>query len=487
MTLPDEPAASSRPLLPQTAGCPWEACDVVAVALVGAWLCSVVEIWPIPISPIVYLPFVLLAVGWRTLAPWFSALLRYWTVRLLFVVYAYFILSELSTGLGYAQISQSGRWVAGGLALMCLAAYARSHPVRLVRLVSTVGLLLTFSLLWFVIELRVGAPFIAWRELLYRDLYANVPRWLFENTRSGLTPWIHLLGYQIAAVAPLLALPILLARRSILVRIAFATQFVAFTLLFIAIWFSAQRAALLASVAVVVVFPIIFRTRRALLVSCLIVAAAGMARLAVDEATVTLVPTYAETDTPGEPVPAVPEMPARRWGNQTLDATLGDKFFKDIYRSELVFRLKLQQRALFLILSSPLGLERAGRTWNIDGLKYVRDSHPVFYARTIGVHNSVLAYSLSAGWVIFVPAVLMLLGVGAISGQLLMWAMREPMWLSAVGCAVVISLLNLTLLEAMTHNASLLNQEATSMVFLSLLLALDLFRRTPVDVVPLAS
>ena len=474
--------------------CPWSACDLLAIALVVSWLISVVEIWPIPISPIVYLPFLLLAAGWSILVPWFGPLLRYWPVRFLFVIYAYFIWAELSAGWGYSQISQSGRWIAGSLGLMCLAAYARSHSTRLTRLVVTICCLLSLSILWFVLEMRIGGPFIVWREWQYSHLYANVPKWLFENTRSGLTPWLHLLGYQIAAVAPLLALPILLARSDKAMAALIPLPWVAYTLLFIAIWFSAQRAALLAALSVIVALPLIFRTRQAVLMACVIVAAGGTARLAVSETSVTPVPAAdsgltspADSGDAVPLVPAAPEITPRRWNNQTLNATIGDKLFKGIYQSELIFRLKLQQRALFLILTSPFGLERAGRTWNVDGLKYVRDRHPVFYARTIGVHNSILAYSLDEGWVVFVPAVLMLVGLGLISVRLLWSAARQQSRLTAIGGVVTIAFLNVTLLEAMTHNASLLNQEPTSMIFFALLLAVDLFRRTELESVPVAA
>lgn len=421
--------------------------DLVAGLLVASWVLSIVQIPPIPISPIIYLPFVLLAVADGEMRRAWPRVVRTpafgWIAALLVLK----SLSLVAVGtLSYETFAEVGRVVAGILTLAGLAMYAASRPARLRRLAGILVLTCGISLLWYLAELAVGDPFVSVRNGLYADIYAAHDEGLVETIRSGLTPFRHQLGYQLSGFLPLVLLPLLRARvrrRELLLIVAGLAVGLA------ALVASLQRSALIAMI--ISATAIAWYSRRL----------GRMATVAVAAGTICV---------------AVAGEAIRRSDTVALlaEATLFDKLQSQDSRYDSALRGELQARALELIWQHPLGLVVADLDWNDVGFQYVYDRMRAVsseYEQGFAVHNGYLGDALNYG---IGYLVVTLLAVGCVFGtayQVLRRGRDDGRGDQGIALGVAGTVFGLYSIQAMTHNASIVTLEPVSLVVLSLLIA----------------
>jgi hypothetical protein len=432
-------------------GAPRSLTDLAAAYLVVTWIIAVVEIPPIPISPTVHAPFLLVLAA-------DGAMLRGWrrakTQRVLWWLLGFLALRaglEVASGpLEQANSLVAARIVAALVAVGGLAAYGASHPQRWRRLLAFALVTITASLLWFLLELGVGPPFVAWRIGMYTDIYGGQQMIALEVLRSGLAPFVHLLGYQIALLLPVAAVAAATAA-SVMRRL---TAGVSLLITVLALGASLQRSALLASaIALSSVWFVAAVPRRRLAGTLVAVglAASGVTALAVSQ-------------------------------NDTLrllaEASLMAKIRSEEARRDSDFRVRLQGRAVTVIAQHPLGLRVAGLDWGETGFMHVyRTSRevPSNYVVPFAAHNAYLSdgVSLGVGALLASLATAILLVVSA-------WRLlRAPLPPRIAGMARVVAgaLIGLLTGQALTHNAGIPTAEPVTMVTCALLIAAATYQR----------
>ena len=421
--------------------------DLVAAATVFCWVCAIVQIPPIPISPIIYLPFVLLALSdadmwraWRRVGRHPAFL---WIAGLLLLKGLYLAVIQPAT---YGTVAEVGRLAAGIVALVALGAYAGSRPARLSRLVGSLIVACGISLAWFLAELAFGPPFVPIRMELYADIYAAKDEGIIETIRSGLTPFLHLLGYQLSAFLPLALVPALSRRRT--GWLLLVVPGVAIGLL--ALVASLQRSALAAFAVAVALMA--WYGRRIGRTAGVGLAAAALAAVLAAAA-------------------------IERTGAAAVlaDANLFDKLQSQNAEYDSALRGRLQVRALELLVKYPLGLVEADQSWSNVGFQYVYHRMRAVsteYQQEFAVHNGYLGDALNFGIGFFVVTVLAI-GVVFLTAYRVLRQGDAPsgarVWATAIAGTVV----GLYSFQAMTHNASILTLEPVSLVMLALLLAVD--------------
>ncbi|MGQ0765576.1 MAG: O-antigen ligase family protein [Gemmatimonadota bacterium] len=419
---------------------PFAIVDVVAAFLAVTWLISLVEIPPLPIAPSVYGPFILLvAADSRMLTAW-ERLAR---SRIVWWLGGFFLLRaglELATG-PFSATNQlaAARVVAALTGLLALASYAASCEKRWRRLLVVSAFVLAISLTWFLLELTVGQPLIVWRAFLYRDIYAGETVLSLDALRTGLSPFVHLLGYQVAFLLPLSAMLAATARTKVVGH----TAIVLTVLSLLALAASLQRSALLASIVAL----------------ALAAAAAPASRIRLVR--VGLV---------GAVVAGVLALGAAR-GNETLrvmaEASLAAKLKSGESGRDSRFRVQLQGRAIEVLSKHPLGLRIAGRDWGEIGFMNVhrRTSEvPFDYEVPFAPHNAYLTDGIALGVASVVAGV-----IAAVLLLLHAWrVMRSTADAAITGVAA--ALIGLLTAQALTHNAGLPTAEPATMLAAALVL-----------------
>ena len=431
--------------------------DAVMVATLLAWSFHVVQVPPIPLSPLVYMPFAMLAAcraEWRATR---GALLRepalLWTLAALALHVA---LMFVVRGIGYGEIAEAGRYVAGMVLLVTLAAYTASDPARCRRALVTVVLASTASVAWFLVELGVpGAPLVEWRVAMYADIYAAQDESIVETVRSGLAPYRHLLGYPLTAVVPLLLVPLLRTGTAASRVVPAAGLAVASAGLVL----SLQRSALAGALVGAVVLLAGLRSGRALGRAVLVLAAAAAAAVALTRA-----------------VPAMAEV---------MQGTLLEKLQSREGGSDTVFRLHLQARAVELLVQHPLGLPAADLSWTDVGFRhtYERMRAVAEYEHAFAVHNGYLAPALNYG----VGLLVVTLGALAATGAAVLRAVRhdprDDPAVRAWGVGAAGSVAGLYSFQAGMHNASIMSLEPVTLASLGCLVGFVARRRLRVRAV----
>ena len=435
----------------ETESAPRSVTDLAAAYLVITWIIAVVEIPPIPISPTVYAPFLLVLAADR-------AMLRGWrratTQHALWWVLGFLALRaglEIATGpFEGANHVAAARIIAALVAVAGLAAYGASHPRRWRRLLAFALVAVTASLLWLLLELAVGPPFVEWRVRLYADIYEQQTSFTLDALRSGLAPFGHLLGYQITLLLPVAAIATAtagtLARR--------LTGAVALLIAILALGASLQRSALLASaIALSCIWFVAPIARRRLVLTFAAVgfAAAGATAVAVSQ-------------------------------NDTLkaltEASLTAKLRSEEGKRDSNFRMRLQGRAVQVIAQHPLGLRVAGLDWAETGFMHVyRTSRevPADYEMPFAAHNAYLSDGVSLG-------IGALLAALATVGVLIANAWRQlraplPSTIAMPARVVAGVLIGLLTGQALTHNAGIPTSEPVTMVCCALLIAAATYQR----------
>jgi hypothetical protein len=429
--------------------------DLLTALTAACWVFSIVEIPPIPISPIIYLPFALVALGdrdmwlaWRRVRR--SRALQ-WVVGLL-ALEALLVL--VSQDLSYVTVAEAGRMVAGMVALAGLAMYAASRPERLGRLTVMLLVACGVSLLWYLAELAVGGPFVAVRASLYADIYASQDEGIVETIRSGLTPFRHQLGYQLAAFLPLLLVPVLRPRAR---RRELLLATVALTVGLTALVASLQRSALVATMISAGLIAWYGRRLGRMMTLGLITGAICVA-------------IASETIRRSDTVAALAE------------STLFDKLQSQDSKYDSALRAQLQVRALELLWEHPLGLAAADLDWNRVGFRYVYDRMWAVsseYEKEFAPHNGYLSDAVNLGAGFFLVTVLAVGSVFLTAYRVLRRASLAPPGEQGLAMGIAATVFGLYSFQAMTHNASIVTLEPVSLVALSLLVACDLGAPAP--------
>jgi len=353
-------------------------------------------------------------------------------------------------GVEYEAVAKSGRIAAAVVMCLSLISYILAAPVlRYRRVLYSFVLLLGISALWFLLEITLVEPFVSFRLRLYADIYES----FFQGdegdfSRSGLSPFLHNLGYQVSFFLSVL----FVMQTQVSHGQGRTLRFAALLLGFTALYFSAQRSAFFAVAASVAIFFFYRRSLRQGLASLVVLSLVAGGLLAVTSA------GSFETD--------------------YLQASVVQKLLRPEYWSEAVFRFELQKRALELIVLHPFGLPDLG-DWVAEGFWPVfAESNITSISSPIAVHNSYLGVGLECGvpflalcaWFL----IRLLRSCHGILTRISEYSGERPL----MAQAVVSGAPGLFILQSSTHNSSLFTQDISCMVMFSLVVATEILLKS---------
>lgn len=434
----------------------WAGWDVLMAATVATMCYSVVEIPGIPVSPTVWLPLLFAFSARHELRRRGRALVRHPVFAIAAVMMAALVcMRSVFTDSTAEAIADAGRVMSYGAGLGALALYASSSVGRFRRAALTLMVTLAVSLAWFLLELTVVEPFVGWRFQLYAELYAQDTTGFVERLRTGLVPYLHLLGYQVAAFVPLALVPLMETRRRRSQQLLGGGGIL---LAFVALFISSQRSALLAivlSLGMVLFFTggIKMALRMGVLSLLVVVGADALVRRDM-------------------------------WtGPGTGNNQLFEKLVSEAASRDAEFRLRMQGRGVELVFLHPLGLRAAGLNWVESGFMHVQsrmEQAPRYGVGAIAIHNGYLgtAVDYGLGFLLLAGALLVSIARTALRVMRQRRLLHPDLQLWTVGVAAATA--GLYIFQAFTHNASFFTLEPASMLVLGLLLALDLMRRAAV-------
>jgi hypothetical protein len=430
----------------------WGIRDILMVLTVVSLAYSIVEIPPIAIAPAVYIPIAFLGASLRSMESHGRRLVLSPTFLWIAVTMIGVVgVRALYTPSSFEVIADAGRTIGYLAALLALALYCAASRTLYHRLLATILVVLGVSILWFLCELLFVNPFVRWRLALYADFYRTAPRYLtLERMRSGLVPYLHLLGYQIAAFVPLALVPLLDPVRNRRALVPAAATLLAALL---AMVISSQRSALAAILCGAGITLLYARGGRA----------------AVKVGLVALVVIFgADTVLKRDDV----------WAGNTLPiANIFEKLASVQASRDAQFRIRLQVRAVELIAKYPLGLRVEGRSWGQEGFMHVHsrmEQAPRYNTGEIAVHNGYLGIPLEFGLPFLFATLLFLRALWKTGRRLIvereMFSERLRLWI----VAVVGTTAGLFAFQVTTHNASFLTLEPVSVLMLALVMGADL-------------
>lgn len=412
--------------------------------MIFSWVFSIVELLPGTVSPIIFTPFAALASQLRRLPRLIGYVVSTPVAgSLIFLLLLQAILPFVVSGTSDNPLGNAGRMVAGIAFFVAITGYTSSGTVSFYRGLGMFCVALGVSLLWFLLEISVGDPFVTWRFALYLPLYAGQDAAIAETIRTGLTPFLHLLGYQVAILAPILT--VVAASRPFTGRLRLLAA-LALPVCALSVFFSAQRGAL---------------------VSICIAVAVLIARLKLRTAARAILPFALLV------VPMTLWLSTGvGWRSDLLSTTLLDKVRAEESLSGSVFRAVLQVRALKLIAEHPFGLPVDHKNWVDEGYSVVAEdwSWQAAPDGAIAVHNAYLGPALDFGLIVLIPTVVMM---ALLLGDLvrLIRSRKVPDFAKDAAAALTLSVvagaIGLTFILPMTHNAGLLSLEPVSLFVLS--------------------
>lgn len=356
--------------------------------------------------------------------------------------------SDLRFGVRFGIAASIGRCLSTVVLVCSFIGYCLSHPQRPGRFLTQLLIYLAIAQAWYLGELVVPDLLVPIRTWLYYDKYVleafetNVTvATLTRNTRSGLSPQPHLLGYLSCAALGLTLSSLLCLRIGERIR-QYTLTFVTMLISLLAVSVNLQRSAALgAAFGAGLLFWSPYRGRLTARMP-FIFTLAGIAAAAV--------------------VPQIVASAARRmdYGN------IAEKFQS---ARDYEFRIQMQFEALKLIAQAPLGLEFHGISWDEAGLAKAAEVTNVKAQKGLAVHNGYLNIGLRYGW----PGVGLVLVFLWSSGRAILACIRRPMDLPGLraeaAASIAAACFGLFYVQALFHNSSLFKAEPASMVFASLL------------------
>lgn len=425
---------------------------VLATLVAQTWALIRVPYLPIAISSALSIALVVLApnIFLRSL----TVVLR---VPFLAVLTIVFVLqaagdSFLNLPFYYAAAATARQFI-GMSTVISFLGYMLSHPRRPGRFLTVLLVLLAGSQIWFFCELRMPDRFIPIRAQLYADTYIEESYQrsvsaltIAQAFRTGLTPRQHGLGYVSCGALAYASLALMLASRG---RVRHANALLLFlaALSLATLYYSLQRSAVLGAVAGLGLlylgpFKSTLSTR---LPFVLLLMAASVAAI---------VPVAVSDSSPSRTDIVTKAMTAEDYG----------------------FRLGLQLQALKLTAQCPLGLTFSNKTWAEDGFLPVAQRYGLAGMKPLAPHNGYLSVLLNYGW-IGAALVLTFLGSAALA---ILRVVRQPAdtpgFSSKSAAVIAASCFGLLFIQAMLHNASVMNREPVCIAFTTLLGYLAIFR-----------
>jgi hypothetical protein len=365
--------------------------------------------------------------------------------------------SDMRFGVRFGIVATLGRCLSTVVLVSSFVGYCLSHPQRPGRLLSQLLVYLAVAQVWYLGELVVPDLLVPIRTWLYYDQYvleafeSNVSvTTLTRNTRSGLSPQLHLLGYLSCAALGVTLSSLLCLKLGERIR-QYTLTFVTMVISLLAVAVNLQRSAALGAVmgtSLLAWSPYRGRiTARLPLISLL----AGFAAAAA--------------------VPQIVASSAQRMDYENI----ADKFSA---ARDYGFRIQMQIEAVKLIAKAPLGLEFHGISWDETGLVKAAEATNAKVHKGLAVHNGYLNIALRYGW----PGVALVLVFIWTAGRTILSCIRRPLDLPGLRAEAAASIaaasFGLFFVQAMFHNSSLFKAEPASMVFMSLLTYCALSRKS---------
>lgn len=356
--------------------------------------------------------------------------------------------TDLRFGVRFGIAASIGRCLSTVVLVCSFIGYCLSHPQRPRRFLTQLLIYLAITQAWYLGELVVPDLLVPIRTWLYYDKYVleafetNVAvATLTRNTRSGLSPQLHLLGYLSCAALGLTLSSLLCLRIGERIR-QYILTFVTMLISFLAVSINLQRSAALG--AALGVGLLIWSPYRGRLSARLpfIFAIAGIAAAAV--------------------VPQIVASSAQRMEFENIAAKFQSA-------RDYEFRVQMQFEALKLLTQAPLGLEFHGISWNETGLAKAADVTNVKAQKGLAVHNGYLNIGLQYGW----PGLALVFVFLWSIGRAIFTCIRQPMDLSGLRAEAVASIaaacFGVFFVQTLFHNSSIFKGEPASMVLGALL------------------
>jgi len=434
------------PIVMHTHRVSWRMKDIVMCAMVGSIIFSIVKVPFLPVSPTIILPFMLFLTCHHEWKKWRVHLLRMPILRAFLILYGLMIIGDIViSGICYASISEAGRLVSSAVAVISLTLYSMSSPERTQRATNVFGMAILISCLWFIMEITVVEPFVSMRGRIYAQIYSSKTDLNIDSLRSGLTPFNHLMGYQIVGLFPLLFVKWHGERRYSWKML----YLIGLIIIFLTLYFTSQRSSfcgMMVSLAFILFYSRI-RLRLSKLMLFLFLSL-GLSFIVISSVAVS---------------------------KSELQPSIISKLQSGIYMDDAIFRIMLQLRALKLVFQYPFGLPMAGVDWETVGFWPVKDNfNGDTFPNVIAVHNGYLGSGLEYGLGVFLIAVYMLYRMLKLSIQLLSSKWPSHPDIGRLCTIVGATIIGLYFLQSMLHNASVLTREPVSLFFLSLALSLKL-------------
>jgi hypothetical protein len=327
--------------------------------------------------------------------------------------------------------------------LMFVAAIAitvNRDSKKIEKIIITSSSIISLSILWFVLEISVVEPFVSLRTSIYQKLYDETTLVAgTEYIRSGLAPFTHMVGYQIAFCLPVSIIMIVKGKRTTIASVIV-------TLCLIALFFSSQRSALLgAGFGIILNIRHLIPKERSLSINQI--------RIAVSAVFAFVIIILLE------------------WDVKVLgQVSIFEKLGSIESNNEAVFRFQLQRKAIELLLANPLGLEVHGLDWINDGfipiLQQSSISDADYFSRNtvdggIAVHNGYLGPALKGGIIILL-----------LSGIILMYFYRSlcgastkcPRCFESGRVYIYSTFISVIVFQSSFHNGSFLTREPISLI-----------------------
>ncbi len=354
----------------------------------------------------------------------------------------------------YGVVGSVGRVVSRGCASAFFVGYMFSRPRGWRFFLATTLIVLGICQAWYFLELTLQQPFTGARAWLFRDIYlldafkANLDPIAFGvRLRTGLVPYLHLLGYVSCGAGVLAAGQLLLRPAS---QGTSRTLWPAVQLLISAlvIMLSQQRSAALG-----------------LVVGAVFIAGSGRQRKSAFQAIAVLFVVVAI----GWGLLSFLQSATMQRAPETGHLSFQDKLQN---ANDYGLRLRMQLEAIKLILQCPLGLAASGVDWNEAGLAVAAQDANVSLTKELSVHNGYLSYGLQFGW----PGIVLVITFLWQTARIVL-AMRrlsrfvyddQAFWSIVIGGAIV----GLFFVQAMFHNSSIFKREPTSLVLFCVMIYL---------------
>jgi hypothetical protein len=441
----------------------WAVKDYIAAAAVLSRALCIGMLPYFPISPIVILSFLFFLVCFKDMRRSYKALKHCGVLIAYLALIGMQVLGIMLSpdfSFDYDSVSEIGRIISAAAFVIALVAYIASNPAgRFKRVLALTLYAMGASALWFLLEISISEPFVGLRLELYADNYLRY-EWNDEGeaTRSGLCPFLHILGYQLSFLVSIL----LVTESKYLTKPNRILRLLGLLLGAAALYFSSQRSVFFAGAATVFLFMFYSSGRRI---------SGRMVGLLLFIATIVTVTTSLEG-----------------WETDYLQASISQKLFDSQHWDEARFRLNLQLQALVVIINNPLGLADPFAEWIQLGFWPVYEAFesPPFNT-PIAVHNGYLGQALDLGAPFLAITICFLWGIVRMAHRNLLKSANLPSKEAVFTRAVAASVPGIFLLQSTTHNSSVLTADASCLIIFSLLLTMEIQRLAHVPRPPRSS